>query len=121
MIINNSAYKYKTPFKGPYEIVQKWTDTTVTFRMRTVTTRLNSRHIKPYNNQNIEQNILFIKQMYINTYNQQYMTLYKYIYTHIYTFLKAKIVLMTISFLFYTQNRSFRERFINILQWSKVL
>ena len=26
----NQAYKYETPFQGPYEIIQMWTNITVT-------------------------------------------------------------------------------------------
>ena len=51
---NMSAYKYKTPFKGPYEIVQTWTNGIVTLRMGAVTTRINIRHIKPYNDTYVE-------------------------------------------------------------------
>ena len=30
MVRRNKAYKYKTPFQGPYEIVQMWTNGTIT-------------------------------------------------------------------------------------------
>ena len=49
-INNNTAFKYKTPFKGPYEIDQTWTSGTVTIQTRAVASRMNIRHIKPYNN-----------------------------------------------------------------------
>ena len=48
-----SAHKYKTPFKGPYETAQTWTNRTVILRTGEVTTRINIRHINPYNNPNI--------------------------------------------------------------------
>ena len=49
MKLTKSAYKYKTPYRGPYKIVQTWTNGTVTLRMGVVTTRLNIHNIKPYN------------------------------------------------------------------------
>ena len=49
MVRRNHAYKYKTPFQGPYEIVQTWTNGTVTIQTCTVIFRLNLRRIKPYN------------------------------------------------------------------------
>ena len=44
-----------------------------------------------------------------------------HMYTHIVTKCKAKRVLMMSLFLFNTQNKSFRDRFISILKQSKVL
>ena len=52
--INNSAYKYKTPFKVPYEIFQMWTRVAVTLITVTVTHGINIRNIKPYNNTDVE-------------------------------------------------------------------
>ena len=52
--INNSAYNYETLFKGPYENFQMCTNGTVTLRMVVVTTKINIRNIKPYNNIDVE-------------------------------------------------------------------
>ena len=49
-----SAYKYETPFKGPYKNFHTWANRNVTLRTVAVTTRINIRDIKPYNNQIIE-------------------------------------------------------------------
>ena len=54
MTKNGSVYKYKTPFRGPYEIVQTWTNGTVTLQTGTVTHRINIRNIKPYNYADVE-------------------------------------------------------------------
>ena len=48
------AYKYETSFKGPYEIVQTWTNGTVTILTGAVTVQLNIIRIKPYNSPEIE-------------------------------------------------------------------
>ena len=37
MIRNNAAYKYKTPYKGSYKIIQCWTNVTVKLKMSTTT------------------------------------------------------------------------------------
>ena len=47
--LTNSAYKYKTPYRGPYKIFQACTNGTVTLRMGAVAMRLNIRNIKPCN------------------------------------------------------------------------
>ena len=44
------VYKYETPFKGPYGIVQEWINITVTLLMGAVTKRVNIRNIRPYKN-----------------------------------------------------------------------
>ena len=54
MLRKNQAYKYKTPFQGPYEIVKTWMNGTVTVQTGAVTSRLNIRRIKPYNSPEIE-------------------------------------------------------------------
>ena len=54
MVRTNQAYKYKTPFQGPYEIVQKWTNGTVTKRTSAVTARINIHRIKPYHNPDLD-------------------------------------------------------------------
>ena len=48
MVRKNSDFKYETPFKVPYEIIQNWTNGTVTIQMRAVTDRLNIRLREPY-------------------------------------------------------------------------
>ena len=48
MTRNRSAYKYETPFRGPYENFQAWTNGTVTYQTEAVTHRINIRNIKPY-------------------------------------------------------------------------
>ena len=54
MISNNTAFKYKIPFKVPYEIVQTWTNGNVIIQMREVTSRINILRIKPYNNPEVD-------------------------------------------------------------------
>ena len=45
---DKAKFKYETPFKGPYENVQMWTNRSVNLRIVVVVTRVNIRHIKPY-------------------------------------------------------------------------
>ena len=47
--LTKSAYKYETLHRGPYKIVQTWTNRRVTLRMVAVTTRINIHNIKLYN------------------------------------------------------------------------
>ena len=54
MVRINQAYKYKTPFQGPYEIFQIWTNRTVTIQTGAFADRLNIRRIKPYNSPEVE-------------------------------------------------------------------
>ena len=54
MIRNKSEYKYKTPFKGPYENFQTWKNITVTLQMVAVTNRINICRINTYTNTNIQ-------------------------------------------------------------------
>ena len=54
MVRRNQAYKYETQFKVLYEIVQIWTNGTVTIRSGAVTARINIRRIKPYHNPNLD-------------------------------------------------------------------
>ena len=49
MTLNKSAYKYKILFRGPYGIIQTWTNGTVTLQMSVVTMRINICNINPYN------------------------------------------------------------------------
>ena len=43
MVRRKQAYKYKTPFQGPYEIIQMCTNRAVTIQTGAVTARLNIR------------------------------------------------------------------------------
>ena len=54
MKLTKSAYKYETPYRGPYKIVQTQTNGTATLRTGVVTMRLNIRNIKPYNTTNVQ-------------------------------------------------------------------
>ena len=51
---NRSAYKYEKPSRGPYEIVQTWTNGNVTLRKGAVTHRINIHNIKSYNDADVE-------------------------------------------------------------------
>ena len=51
---NKSAYKYKTPFKGPYGIFQTWTNGTITLQTGELKERINIYRIQYYNNLKIE-------------------------------------------------------------------
>ena len=48
-----SEYKYETPYRGPYEIVQTWTNGTITLRTGAVTIIINIRNIETYNTPNV--------------------------------------------------------------------
>ena len=48
------AYKYETPFRGPYEYFGTWTNGTVTLQIVAVTHRINIRNTKPYNDTDVE-------------------------------------------------------------------
>ena len=49
VIINNhAAYKYETPYKGPFVVTQCWTNGTVTLRCGSKTIGHNIRRIYPY-------------------------------------------------------------------------
>ena len=47
MLNNNDAFKYETPYNGPFEITQCLTNGTVTLKYGTKN-RYNIRQIKPY-------------------------------------------------------------------------
>ena len=49
-----SAYKYKTPFRGPCKIIHTWENGTVTLRTGAITHRINILNIKPYNDADVE-------------------------------------------------------------------
>ena len=55
MTLTKSAYKYDTPFKVLYEIVQTWKNVTVSVVMGAVTMRINIRNIEPYNTSIVEE------------------------------------------------------------------
>ena len=48
MLRKHNDFKYETPFKGPYETFQIWTNRNVTIKMGAVTDRLNIQRVKPY-------------------------------------------------------------------------
>ena len=48
MIGNKTVFKYETPFKGPYEIVQTLRNRTVTLQTVAITTRVKSCDVKTY-------------------------------------------------------------------------
>ena len=48
-MLNNSAdFKYETPYIGPFEITQCWTNVMVTLQYREIKIRYNIHHIKLY-------------------------------------------------------------------------
>ena len=49
-----SAYKCKTLFRGPYEIIWAWTNGSVTLHKGAVTYIVNIWNIKPYNDAGVE-------------------------------------------------------------------
>ena len=85
-IRNKPAYKYETPYKGLCEIVQTRTNGTVTLRTGAVTKRINTHHIKTYNNPDAEwRGTLQEIQTYIYTLNKKtYNPKYIHIYSHKY-------------------------------------
>ena len=48
MFRNNSSHKYKTPFMGPYEIIQLWTNGTGTLEMGDITDSLKIHRTNTY-------------------------------------------------------------------------
>ena len=55
MLDNHAAYKYKTPFKGPFLITQCWNNGTVVLQCSAKKIRYNLLHIKSYTSEtNIE-------------------------------------------------------------------
>ena len=57
-----AAYKYKNPFKGPYDIVQTCTNKTVTTIMGVVIDWVSTRHINFYKTEHADKQIHFISQ-----------------------------------------------------------
>ena len=54
MVRRNQAYKYETPFTGTYEIVQTWTNGTITILTGAVTSRISIRRTKPDHNPDLD-------------------------------------------------------------------
>ena len=48
MLNNHAAYKYETPYKGPFVIKKRWNNSTVILQYDTSKMRYNMRRIKPY-------------------------------------------------------------------------
>ena len=48
MLNNSAAYKYETPYKGPFVITQCWTNGTITLQCDAIKIRHNIHQIKPY-------------------------------------------------------------------------
>ena len=48
MINNNSAFKYETPYKGPLQITQYWTNDTLTPQCSAKQIRYDIHCIKPF-------------------------------------------------------------------------
>ena len=56
MLINNTAYKYETSYKGTFLITQCWFSGTVTLQYGATKIRHNIFRIKPYTyNTNVEE------------------------------------------------------------------
>ena len=59
MLDNHSAYKYETPYKGPFFITQYWTNNTVTLQFGAIKFRYNIRHINSHTyGKNVKNNNL---------------------------------------------------------------
>ena len=52
MLNNKSSYKYETLYNSPLDIIQCWTDGTVTLQMGEIQIRYNIPHIKTYKSDN---------------------------------------------------------------------
>ena len=50
MTINIRTFKYETLFKVTYEIVQTWTNVTITLQTGVLTNIINTHHIMPFKN-----------------------------------------------------------------------
>ena len=48
MLTNHTAYKYETPYKGPFLITQCFTNGTINLQCGVVQIKYNIRCIKPY-------------------------------------------------------------------------
>ena len=69
MLGNKFAFKYITPFKGPYETIQMRTNRSVTLQTGSATTRLNICRIKPYYN-NKDMNVFNQNELKTYIYQQ---------------------------------------------------
>ena len=57
MLTNNYAYKYETPYDGPFGITQCWRKGTIKLQYGAKNIRHNVRHINPYTSDtNVEDN-----------------------------------------------------------------
>ena len=82
--LTKSDYKYKTPFKGPYKIVQTWTNGTATLIMGAVTTIVNICNIKRYNTLIVEGQYP-TREVYTYIFHQHiymYIIIHEPIYIH---------------------------------------
>ena len=48
MINSHAAYKYETPYKGPFVITKCWTNVMVTLQCGAIKVRYNIHHIKTH-------------------------------------------------------------------------
>ena len=48
MLTNHTAYKYETPYKGPFVITQCYTNGTVNLKCGAIKIKYNMLRIKPY-------------------------------------------------------------------------
>ena len=58
MITDNVAFKYETPYNGPFGITQCWTNSMVTLQCGATKIRYNIRGIKPYSSDTNIDNII---------------------------------------------------------------
>ena len=59
MLNNHAAYKYKTPYKGPFGITQCWTNYAVILQYGATKIRYNTCHIKPHTSDTNVEDIKF--------------------------------------------------------------
>ena len=64
MLRNEAAYKYKATNKGPYQIIQMWTNVMVTTQMGSTIERLKIHFINPHKLKNMAENVTFIFYVY---------------------------------------------------------
>ena len=63
MLNNNSAFKHKTQYKGPFEITQCWENITVILKCDAIKIRYNIRHIKPYTYDTKIEDIIYVNDV----------------------------------------------------------
>ena len=61
MLTNNAAYKYETPYKGPFVITQCWTNSTVTLQCGMIQISHNIRRIGLYTSDTNVEDITTVK------------------------------------------------------------